>query len=93
MAYCRDFLEEILRNFGLGQRVSVRYVFKNNSGIGIINTTTETHHLLTQILTIVSHFELGNGCQIEKCLYNLGHVWSLCRHFCASTHDGEASND
>ena len=28
----------------------------------------KTHHLLTRILTVVSHFELSSGCQIQKCL-------------------------
>ena len=50
---------------------------------GMVNHTKEAYHLLTQILTFVSHFELSNGCQLQKCFDNLGRIWSLCRHFLA----------
>ena len=41
---------------------------KDNHGVGMINATKETYHLLMRILTIVSHFELYNGCQVERCV-------------------------
>ena len=59
----------------------------------MINATQETDHLLTLILTFVSHFDNSNGCQFQKPVDNLGHILALCRHFLADVHDNEASND
>ena len=66
---------------------------KDKSEAGMINATKEVCHLQTRILTFVSRFEYSNGCRFEKCFDNLGHISSLCRHFLASVHDKEASND
>ena len=63
------------------------------SGAGLINATKKTYHVLTRILTVVSHVELSNGCQFQDCSDYLGHIWSLFRNFLASAHDKEASND
>ena len=59
----------------------------------MINSIKETFHLLTRILTFVSHFEHSNGYQFQKRFDILGHILPLSRHFLASEHDKEASND
>ena len=51
---------------GSGREVflPMTYLLKDKSGAGMVNATKETYHLLTQILTVVSLFELSNGCQV-----------------------------
>ena len=69
-------------------------MLKDESGVGMINATKETyHHLPTRILTAASHFELPMAVISKNCFYNLGHIWSLCRHFRASAHNRDASYD
>ena len=42
---------------------------KDKSGIGMINGTKETYHLLTQSLTFVSHIEHSSGCRFLGPVY------------------------
>ena len=68
-------------------------LLKDKSGVGMVNATKESHHLLTQTLNVVSHFELSNACQVQECFDNLDRISFLCCHFRASAHDREAGND
>ena len=66
---------------------------KDKSGVGMINPAKKVYHVLAQVLSVVSHFELSNGCQFQECSDHLGHIRCLCRHFLASAYDKEARND
>ena len=61
--------------------------------VGMISATKETYHLLTRILTVISHSELSTGRQVQKYFEILGHIWSLCCHFHAIFHESEVRND
>ena len=49
-SYELKFVNRSLKDQGLG--------LKDQSTLAMINATKETYHLLTRILTFVSHFEL-----------------------------------
>ena len=52
---------------------SLKIPLKDRCGVGMINTTKESCHPRTRILTVVSYFKLSKGCQLQKCSDNLGH--------------------
>ena len=53
--------------FVTSQQSVVKAFLKDKGRIGLIHASKETYHLLTQILSVVSHFELSYGCQVQKC--------------------------
>ena len=59
----------------------------------MINAAKKAYHLLMRILAFISHCDLSSGCQFQQNSDHLEHILSLCRHFLASAHDKEASND
>ena len=41
---------------------------QDKSRAGMIDATKETYHLMTSILTFVSHLEHSNGCHVQNVL-------------------------